>query len=58
MEKFNAIISSIIGWTKSAKATVTSVLASLDELIQSFKDLFGVKEEEPKEEEEEEEVKK
>lgn len=55
MEKFNAIIGSIIEWTKSAKATVTSVLASLDGLIQSFKDLFGIKDE-PEEETEEEET--
>jgi hypothetical protein len=55
MEKFKAIIGSIIEWTKTAKATITSVLASLDELIQSFKDLFGIKEE-PKEETEEEET--
>jgi hypothetical protein len=54
MEKFKAIIGSIIEWTKTAKETVTSVLASLDELIQSFKDMFGIKEEEPKEEETEE----
>ena len=54
MEKFKAIIGSIIEWTKTAKETVTSVLASLDELIQSFKDMFGIEEEEPKEEETEE----
>jgi len=53
MEKFKAIIGSIIEWTKTAKATVTSVIESLDELIQSFKDMFGIKEE-PKEEEAEE----
>jgi hypothetical protein len=54
MEKFNQIINSITEWIKSAKANIASVIESIDKVVASIKDLFGIKEEEPKEEENEE----
>ena len=55
MEKFNQIITSITEWIKSVKANIASVIESIDKVVASIKDLFGIKEEEPKEEEKEEE---
>jgi phage-related protein len=55
MEKFNQIINSVTEWIKSAKANIASVIESIDKVVTSIKDLFGIKEEETKEEEETEE---
>jgi uncharacterized spore protein YtfJ len=52
MEKFNQIINSVTEWIKSAKANIASVIESIDKVVTSIKDLFGIKEEETKEEEE------